>query len=126
MLSIQEYRSSKDFKMLVQKIFEARHVSHVLHLNSDSHAEHEALKEFYEGILELLDDLIETHQGQYGLIGQIPLVVDSFPDSLEYLEDCSKFFKFGRESIKDTHLQNIMDEIIALAHKTLYKIKFLK
>jgi hypothetical protein len=126
MLSIKEYRSSKDFKMLVQKMFEARHVSHVLHLNSNSYAEHEALKEFYEGILGFLDDLIETHQGQYGLIGHIPLSVESFPDSLEYLEDCCKFFKFGRESIKEPHLQNIMDEIISLTNKTLYKIKFLK
>lgn len=126
MLSIKEYRSSKDFKMLVQKMFEARHVAHVLHLKSDSHAEHEALKEFYEGILGLLDDLVETHQGQYGLIGNIPLSVESFPESLEYLDDCCKFFKFGRESIKDSHLQNIMDEIIALTNKTLYKIKFLK
>jgi hypothetical protein len=34
--------------------------------------------------------------------------------------------KEGRETIESTHLQNILDEIITLVTKTMYKLKFLK
>lgn len=126
MLTLQEYRSSKDAKGLARKMFEARHVAHVLHLKSKSYSEHEALGSFYEGLLPLLDGFVETYQGQYGLMGDLPVEVDSFPEPAAYLEDCAKFFVVGREALKDSHLQNMMDEIISLTYKTVYKLKFLK
>jgi hypothetical protein len=126
MLSLQEYRTSKDAKGLMAKMFEARHVAHVLHLKSKSYSEHKALGSFYDGLLELLDDFVETYQGQYGLVGDIPLEVDSFPEAVSYLEDSAKFFAVGRDALKDPHLQNIMDEVMSLTYKTVYKLKFLK
>lgn len=126
MLSLQEYKSSKDARGLVLKMFEARHVVHVLHLKSKSYSEHEALGAFYEGLLGFLDDFVETYQGKYGLVGDLPIEVGSFPDAVSYLEDCSKFFAVGRGALKDSHLQNMMDEVLSLTYKTVYKLKFLK
>lgn len=125
MLTLQEYRSSKDAKGLALKMFEARHVTHVLHLKSKSYSEHEALKSFYEGLLGFLDEFVETYQGQYGLMGDLALEVESFPEPVSYLEDCAKFFVVGRDALKDPHLQNMMDEVISLTYKTVYKLKFL-
>jgi hypothetical protein len=32
----------------------------------------------------------------------------------------------GRDALKDPHLQNVIDEVVALTYKTIYKLKFLK
>jgi hypothetical protein len=126
MLTLQEYKQSKSVKGLVQKMFEARQVAHNCHLKTKSFAEHEALGKFYNGLLEFVDDFVETYQGQYGLLEDCELKVEPVSDAAEYLEDCSKLFAVGRDSIKDSHLKNIMDEVIALTYKTIYKLKFLK
>jgi hypothetical protein len=54
------------------KLFESREMAHVYHLqvrgDEGSHAAHTALGEYYEGILDLIDTVIETYQGQYGIV----------------------------------------------------------
>lgn len=126
MLSLQEYKQSKGVKGLVQKMFEARQVSHNLHLKTKSYSEHKALGGFYEDLLEKIDEFVETYQGQYGILEDCELNIKPVKDSVEYLEDCAKLFAVGRDSIKESHLKNIMDEIIAMTYRTLYKLKNLK
>lgn len=126
MLSLQDYKKSKDVRSLVEKMFEARHVAHVFHFKTKSFAEHEALGSFYTGLLDLADEFVETYQGQYGLMGDIGIQVSAVDDVVKYLEDCMTAFKFSRESIKDSHLQNILDEMLALGYRTIYKLKNLK
>lgn len=126
MLSLQEYKQSKGVKGLVQKMFEARQVAHSLHLKTKSYSEHQALGAFYEELLGMVDDFVETYQGQYGILEGYEISVKPVEDAVEYLEDCAKIFSLGRDSLKDSHLKNIMDEVVALAYKTLYKLKFLK
>lgn len=126
MFTLQEFKQSKDAQGLVRKMFEARQVAHGCHLKTKSFAEHEALGAFYEGLLALADDFAETYQGQYGLMGDFDLKVEAVPNPTEYLEDCAKFFSVGRDALKDPHLQNIADEVVALTYKTIYKLKFLK
>lgn len=126
MLSMQEYKQSKNVKGLVQKMFEARQVTNTCHLKSKSFSEHNALGSYYEDLLDLIDNFVETYQGQYGILNDYDIETKPINSVLEYLEDCAKFFTIGRDSLKDAHLQNIMDEIIALTYRTIYKIKFLK
>jgi hypothetical protein len=126
MLSLQDFNNSKNVKSLVQKLFEARQTAHSCHLSTKSYAEHKALQGFYEGMVDLADNFVETYQGQYGLIGDIVIQTKSADSPIEYLEECSKIFKAGREYIKDAHLQNILDEVVSLTYRTIYKIKNLK
>ena len=72
------------------------------------------------------DDFTETYQGQYGLVGDFELDIKPVGDVVEYLEDCAKLFAVGRDSLKDSHLKNVMDEAVSLTYRTLYKLKFLK
>lgn len=130
MISLENYRNSKEFKGLVQKLFESRQVTHNVHLQTKSFAMHKALNGFYDDILDLTDSLIETYQGQYGLLSDYKLDVPSIkPDGIiNYLEEAAEIFKLGHNSFeeKDTHLHNILDEIVGLTYQTLYKLKFLK
>ena len=126
MLTLQEYKQSKSVKGLVQKMFEARQVAHNCHLKTKSFAEHEALSGFYEGVLGLVDEFVEAYQGQYGLLEDCEIKIEAVSNSTQYLEDCAKLFAVGRDELKDAHLQNLIDEVVALTYRTVYKLKFLK
>lgn len=127
MMSLKEYKNSKDIKSLIKKLFESRQVAHNIHLQTKSYSQHKALNGFYDDILDLTDKLIETYQGQYGIVtGYENIEVTPVSDVENYLEDCAKIFVLAREGFKDSHLQNIMDEIIGLTYQTLYKLKNLK
>ena len=120
---------------LFSKLFESREMAHIYHLQVNgemgSHAAHTALNDYYDGVLELIDDLIETYQGQYGIVDGYDVIdtnTTRTKEKLEYFEGLVEFVKHGRKAIsaEDTHLQNIVDEVVALIYRTLYKLKFTK
>jgi hypothetical protein len=126
MLSLKEYNKSKTVKGLVQKMFEARQTAHECHLKTKSYAEHKALGEFYDNLLDFVDEFVETYQGQYGILSDYEFQTQSVSNPVEYLEECAKIFVASRETVKDAHLQNIIDEVVALTYRAIYKLKFLK
>ncbi len=118
------------------KLFESREMAHIYHLQVNgemgSHAKHTALNDYYEGVLDFIDDLIETFQGQYGIIEEYD-VIDTADtkskDTIEYFNELANFIKVERKTTfneEDTHLHNIIDEIVALLYRTLYKLKYNK
>jgi hypothetical protein len=118
------------------KLFESREMAHVYHLSvkgdMGSYAAHVALGAYYEGILELIDELIETYQGQYELVENFEMIdtADTKTKSpIEYFEELVMFVKSERNtalSAEDTHLQNVIDEVVGLIYRTLYKLKYNK
>ena len=129
MISIQEYRGSKSVKTLIQKLFESRQVAHNVHLQTKSYALHKALNSYYDDVLDLTDKFIETYSGQYGIVSgyeKLDISPVSEKEIEGYLKDCAEIFSLARETMKDSHLQNIMDEIVGLVYQTLYKVRFLK
>lgn len=117
------------------KLFESREMAHIYHLQVNgemgSHAKHTALGDYYEGVLGFVDDLIEIWQGQYGIIEEydtIDTTETKTKDTIEYFNELARFIKEERKCIPadDTHLHNIIDEVVALVYKTLYKLKYNK
>lgn len=124
-----------DAAKFFSKIFESRQKTHVYHLqvrgDEGSYAAHMALDAYYNGILGLIDEIIEVYQGQYGIIEKYDTIDTSdttTKDKLEYFEEFVKYVREGRSCIpiEDTHLHNIVDEMVALLYKTIYKLKFNK
>ena len=114
---------------LIMHCFHARTVAHILHFKARSYAQHIALNEFYDGIVPLVDSLTEAYQGDYGIIDDYPTTFRMFPDGAALLEDLADWIVENRADIADegdTHLQNIIDEMMALIRSTQYKLKFLK
>jgi hypothetical protein len=97
-----------------------------------SHAAHTALNEYYDGLLDLLDPLIEAYQGQYEIIENYELIDTKDTNSkekIEYFTELTTFIKDTRKMAfleEDTHLQNTIDEIVALTYRLLYKLKYNK
>jgi len=120
---------------LFSKLFESREMAHVYHLSvkgdPGSFAAHVALGAYYEGVLELIDELIETYQGQYGIVEDYETIDSSgtkTKEKIAYFEELAKFIKEGRKCIstEDTHLHNIIDEVVGLVYRTLYKLNYNK
>ena len=117
------------------KLFESKEMAHVYHLqvkgDQGSYAKHKALGDYYETMLELLDELIETYQGQYGLVEGYDIIDTSTTktkESVDYFEELANWLKHAKNCIsdEDTHLHSLIDDIFCLIYKTIYKLKFLK
>ncbi len=110
-------------------LFLARDVTHSAHLNTRSFAKHKALGKFYPEIVDLADKFAEMYQGKYGLIGPVTLMsADKSNNVLEFLERQAAEIETVRYKVVDkdcTPLQNVIDEIVGLYYKTIYKLKFL-
>jgi pyruvate/2-oxoacid:ferredoxin oxidoreductase alpha subunit len=121
---------SSDLPSIMSLLIFSQTQVHIFHLQTKSHAEHVALNEYYDTIDDLVDEFIESYQGEFGIIEEYKSYkIETYQDSeqvVAYFNMLLNEVKKGRETIKSTHLQNILDEIITLITKTMYKIKFLK
>ena len=62
-----------DIQQFLGLLFASRDYAHKAHLNSDSFSQHMALNDFYDGIIELADDLAESWMGRnLQQVGDIP------------------------------------------------------
>lgn len=113
---------------LVMRCFHARTAAHVFHLGTKSYAEHKALNDFYDEIVDLVDTFAETYQGLYGLL---PLNGTAYAPGmnpkamLAGLLGWIQANRYEAAAKTDTALQNIIDEVVALIAQTSYKLKFL-
>jgi DUF1680 family protein len=113
----------------VGMLFLARDVAHSVHLNTRSYSKHVALNIFYDRIVGAADDFAEAYQGRYGLIGPISLMsAKKTGNIIEFLEDQLKELEAMRYEVcdkTDTALQQLIDNIVEVYLRTLYKLRFL-
>jgi hypothetical protein len=133
--STEKSESSNDVSKFISKLLESREMAQVYHWtvkgDMGSHAAHLALEDYYDGVIGFIDDIVEIYQGQYGLIEGYDVIDTSdskSKDKLDYFKETVEFVKSARKCIKseDTHIHNIIDELIALQYKTIYKLTYNK
>jgi hypothetical protein len=111
----------------INKLFEARQQTHVLHLQTSSYAQHKALESFYDGILGLADQFVETYSGEFGIVSSFSdIKVQNSIDPIAYLEGFIKILKDFPIICQESHLRNLVDEMTSLTYQTIYKLKYLK
>lgn len=111
---------------IINILFKAQIDAKITHLMQPSKtlAQHEAMNMFYEGIDELLDTLVETYMGLYPL--EICTEGSCMINNVqEYFTTLYSILEKERVSIKETFLQNQIDEIQQLISHTLYRIKYI-
>lgn len=123
--------SQKKIEMLAATLFLARELAHREHLKvtgAGSFARHAGATEpFYNEIVDLTDTLVETYQGIFDTILDIPLVthdgelsiIDTLAGQLDWIHEAR------HEAIPSewTCLHNIVDEIEGLYGRTLYRLR---
>lgn len=113
----------------VMRLFHSRTAAHVLHLKTTSYAEHKALNEFYDNIVDLADSFAEMYQGEYSQMLELTSI-DGYKtpsSSITLISGLRNWVQSNREQIcSSAECQNVIDEVLALCHKTFYKLKFLE
>lgn len=112
----------------VARSFALRTAAHMAHLQAATYAHHVALDEFYTELLELVDQFAEVYQGLYGVIKDYPSQTPPTGEPLVFLVDFLDWAKQNYDSVchEESALEAILDEILAAAARTLYKLRFLR
>ena len=119
---------------LIAHLFLARELAHRAHLKPKegfgSDAEHRALGDFYEAIVDLADDILECFQGHYEVLLTIPiLTADPNKPIREVLKqqrewiDSQRYIACPREN---TSIQNLVDEVVRAYNKVNFRLLYLK
>ena len=90
-----------------------------------------ALNGYYDGIIPLVDGLVESYQGKYGILTNYSnfniLEYKSCEEIIMYFQGLNMTIEKLRTAIpQDTYLQNQIDTVTELITSTIYKLKFLK
>lgn len=112
-----------DIAKAIGIMFMSRTLSHMSHLQTKSYAEHKALNKFYDEIVDLVDDLAEAAQGQYGIL-DVPFVNMSgnIKDPVGMLQGHLKQLEATMSMVDEDYLMNIYQEVQKLYRSTLYKL----
>ena len=112
-----------DIAKAVGIMFLSRTMSHMAHLKTKSYATHIALNDFYDGVIDLADNLSEAAQGQYGIL-DVPFVNASgnVNDPIGMLQGHLKQLETTMSMVDEDYLMNIFQEITTLYRSTLYKL----
>jgi HD superfamily phosphodiesterase len=128
---IKEQKESKiTFVSLLSKLLDSQRQTHIFHLQTKSFAEHKALQDYYDAIGDIVDAIVESAQGKYGILtGWKSFPTQEYQSSeqcITYLKTLLNDVASAYNIVKDTYLQNQLDEVTALINSTLYKLRFLK
>jgi hypothetical protein len=111
----------------VSVLFHSATVTHFMHLQTKSFAQHMALGEYYDAIVELADKWAEAYQGCYDIITNYPKDFHLATDPVKYLTQIKEFVNDLRKDLpQDSELNNLVDSIADQIDSTLYKLRFLK
>lgn len=110
---------------LVARVFATRNSAHLAHWKTKSYAQHVALGDFYDGVIDKVDGLVEMCQGTHGLIGAVANQSHSPVNIVARLEDDAQWLADNRSEIAEdnTAIENAVDDLIGLYLSTLYKLK---
>jgi len=129
----EEKNETGDIVDMIATLLQSRSQAHIFHWQTKSQssfAEHKALQKYYEGIVELIDGIVESYQGKYEIITGYKTVemVDykSTEQLISYFRELDSNIEKNRKGIKESYIQNQIDGLQELIFSTLYKLRFLK
>ena len=118
----------EQFALFVGTLLQSRTQAHIYHWQTQgagSYAAHIALGEYYDKITDLVDGLVESFQGRYGIVRGYKMSSNLREDGnfVTYFEALCKFVETTRAQVpQDSYLQNQIDTIVELIETTKYKL----
>jgi len=125
MITLKKSEPKYTIPQLIAELFESRTVAHKQHLATNSYAFHKATDDYYSSVVDLVDGIVESYQGQKGIqiIPDPKLKNNNF---VEYLQQLYDLCTATQSNCEYSDIVNDIDGIKSLINKTLYKIKILK
>ena len=118
-------------EQLISRVFYARNLAQFAHWRAKgegSFAEHDALGEFYEEVIDTIDPLVEAYQGAYDLIGAIPVPEEMQKDILKCLQSDAAWIEANHDKISKGNraVANLIDGVTSVYLSAIYKLRNLK
>ncbi len=115
---IKEQKETKSSLItLVSRLLDSQRQTHIFHLQTKSFAEHKALQDYYDAIGGLVDGVVESYQGKYGILtGWKSVGTQEYQSSeqvISYLKSLADEVAKVFSIVKDTYIQNQLDEVTA-------------
>ena len=116
---------------LASLLLQSRTQAHSFHLGVKgigAHSAHLALGEYYDSIVGLIDGLIETYQGKEGLIQLSGIGTldknNDIKNIIKYFDTLCNMIARLRQNpkLKDSWIQNEIDNVVSLLYRTKYKL----
>jgi DNA-binding ferritin-like protein len=133
LISEQKQKTNKSFEKMISELLTSRNQVQIFHwqvIKTGSYAAHKAYEDYYSGIVGIMDDLVESYQGKYGIIENYKCdgvsQFESVEKTITYFQELSNSVEKLRKDVKDSYLDNQIDNVIQLIQSTLYKLRFLK
>ena len=113
---------------LISRVFYARNVAHFEHWRAEGvggYARHQALGEFYDGVIDALDKLVEAYQGAFELVGTIPAPKTKASEILLILVEDAGWIEKNHEKIckGNRAVANLIDGVTEVYLTTTYKLR---
>jgi DNA-binding ferritin-like protein len=121
-----------EFVQLISTLLASRNQAHIFHWQVEgigSDAAHRALGDYYDEIVDIVDGIVESFQGRYGIQRGYtsPATFKEDGQFVNYFEALSKYVETIRTKIpQDSYIQNEVDTVVKLIETTKYKLKNLK
>jgi len=126
MTNITNLLGKAKYTKLVSLLFNARTNAHIAHLQTKSYAQHIALNELYEGILDIADSFAESAQGTQGILNGYTLGALWSGDVISNVESLHNEISGMKKEFTEGHLLQLIDDATELTATVLYKLKNLK
>jgi hypothetical protein len=100
-----------------------------LHLQTNEYKTHKELQNLYNELFDLVDNLIESYQGKYGIIKGLKSVlsfkesekvVDCIHKLADFIDDNKLVLVDNSEEDDDSELLSLVDDILNLFNKTIF------
>lgn len=113
---------------IISEIYRVIVIAKLTHWNvskkQGSYAQHIALDELYENLSGLVDEYVETYQGEFGIINNITVTNTSVAVGFQFIKQLLTTLDNNKEvCCPNSYLSNIIDEIRATCRKQLYKLE---
>ena len=112
-----------NFSKLISYLLHSRTQAHVFHLQTPSFAAHKALNDYYDGIVDIVDGLVESYQGKYDVLTSYKSIktedYQSSEQVIKYFKALDTMVEKNRKSVKESYIQNQIDTIQELIYSTL-------
>jgi len=118
-------------EQMISRVFYARNLAHFAHWRAKgegSFAKHVALGEFYDGVIDTIDPLVEAWMGAYDLIGAIPVPEEMEKDILKCLESDAEWIEKNHDKIckGNRAVGNLVDTVTSVYLSAIYKLRNLR
>lgn len=113
---------------LAARTFAARDAAHRAHWKTASFSAHVALGALYEALPGVLDEIVETYQGTFGLLQPFEVHCGAVANVVQHLVDEADWVQANRDEIAQgsTAVQNLLDTLIGTYRHAIYKLKELQ